>query len=64
MSTAKELRTKMPDELRRMRETLRGELRSLRFKVASRQAKGTHAMGEMRKEIARIETVLQNPTLS
>lgn len=56
--SSKELLQKTAAELRREADALRSEIRDLRFKIATRQHTKVHAMGEKRRELARIETVL------
>ncbi len=59
---AKELQSKTPAELTRMADELRAELRGLRFKVATRQHGKVRDLRHLRRDLARIETVLSNPT--
>ncbi len=56
--SSKELLQKTSAELRREANTLRAELRDLRFKIATRQNSKVSQMREKRKQLARIETVL------
>lgn len=55
---AKELLQKQPDELRRMASELRAKLRDLRFKVATRQWSKVRTVRELKKDLAKVETVL------
>lgn len=55
---ANELRQKSPEELRRMTADLRSQLRDLRFKVATRQHTKVRILRELKKNVARVETVL------
>lgn len=57
-SFMKELREKSPKELVAMRKKLRDELFALKMKNAIRGLKETHKLGELRIQIARINTVL------
>lgn len=54
----KEIRAKGPAELNRLKAELREELRDLRFKVTQRQLKDVRRLREVKREIARVETVL------
>jgi ribosomal protein L29 len=56
--SSKELLQKTAAELRREADALRSEIRDLRFKIATRQHTKVHVMGEKRRQLARIETVL------
>ena len=53
-----ELRQKSPEELRRMMTDLRSQLRDLRFKVATRQHTKVRTLRTLKKNVARVETVL------
>lgn len=55
---AKELRQKSQDELKMMLKENREKIRSLRFDLASKKLKKTNELGEVRKSIAQILTVL------
>lgn len=55
---AKELREKTPEELRRELLALRREQFNLRMQRASGQSVQTHQFGIIRRDIARIKTVL------
>ncbi len=57
---AKELNQKQPDELRRLVNELSAQLRDLRFKIATRQWSKVRAIRVVKKDIARIRTVLHN----
>ena len=59
---AKELQSKTPAELTRMADEIRAELRGLRFKVATRQHGKVRDLRHLRRDLARIQTVLSNPT--
>ncbi len=54
----KDLREKSPKELVAMRKKLKDELFALKMKNAIRGLKETHKLGELRIQIARINTVL------
>ncbi|PIP60411.1 50S ribosomal protein L29 [Candidatus Uhrbacteria bacterium CG22_combo_CG10-13_8_21_14_all_47_17] len=53
-----ELRQKSPEELRRTMTDLRSQLRDLRFKVATRQHTKVRTLRTLKKNVARIETIL------
>ena len=55
---ASDLRTRTPDELNEQLETLGKEIFNLRFQRASGQLENTARFREVRREIARIKTVL------
>lgn len=62
---AQELRQKNPDELKEQMIALRKEAFNLRFQRASGQLENTSRVGQIRRDIARIKTVLsQKPTAS
>ena len=54
----KELRTMNEVELRRQLATLREQVRDLGFKLHSREVKNNHMMANVKKDIARILTML------
>lgn len=56
----KELRGKSPEELRKLSHQLQTQLQDLRVKLATRQSKQTSKLKEMTREIARIETLLND----
>ncbi|KJE77715.1 50S ribosomal protein L29 [Ferrimicrobium acidiphilum] len=58
MSKATEYRDMLDDELRTKLGETKEELFRLRFAIASAQGTDTAKLGLLRKEIARIETVL------
>lgn len=58
----KELRLKSPEDLRRHAMELRASIRDMRFKLATRQLTKMKGLHEAKKELARIETTLANPT--
>ncbi|MEO5374982.1 MAG: 50S ribosomal protein L29 [Alphaproteobacteria bacterium] len=60
MSAARELRTKSADELKARLLDLKKEQFNLRFQKASGQLENTARVGQVRREIARIKTVLGN----
>ena len=53
-----ELRAKNQDELKRLLQEKRAELCKVRFGLKSRQIKDTQSQKKLRKEIARILTIL------
>ena len=57
---ASDLRTKTPDELKDSLMSLRKEQFNLRFQKASGQLENTARARQVRRDIARIKTVLQN----
>ena len=56
--TAKELLGKTPDQLRDSLVALKKEAFNLRFQQATNQLENTSRMKAVRKEVARIKTVL------
>lgn len=54
----KEIRKKTDKELTKFLAEQRDKLRDLRFKISSRQHKNYKEMGEVKREIARILTVM------
>lgn len=56
----KDLRKKSKTELKKILQQKRDKLRTLRFDLASREIKNVREIGENRKDIARILTLLQN----
>lgn len=56
--TAKELKAKSPAELREQLVALKKEAFNLRFQQATGQLENTARMRAVRKEVARIKTVL------
>lgn len=58
MTAASELRAKSPEELRSQLLDLKREQFNLRFQLATGQLENTARMREVRREIARIKTVL------
>ena len=56
---ANELRLLPDDELLAKLHEAKAELFNLRFQAATGQVEKTHRVGEIRKEIARIKTVLR-----
>lgn len=55
---AKELRTKTPDQLRDSLVALKKEAFNLRFQAATNQLENTARMRAVRRDVARIKTVL------
>jgi large subunit ribosomal protein L29 len=59
-----ELSSKSPDELKELLENHRRERFNLRFQKASGELEKTHRMRIVRRTIARIQTMLNNPALA
>lgn len=59
----KEIRKKTDKELTKLLAEQRDKLRGLNFKVASRQHKNYKELGKMKKEIAKILTVMNEKRL-
>ena len=59
----KDIIEKSPKELVAMRKNLRNELFALKMKNAIRGLKETHKLGEVKIQIARINTVLKSKLL-
>ncbi len=55
-----DLRIMTPDQLAESLLTLKKEQFNLRFQAATGQVEKTHRAGEIRKDIARIKTVLRS----
>ena len=55
-----DLRAKTPDELKDQLLGLKKEQFNLRFQAATGQVEKTHRVGEIRKDIARLKTVLRS----
>jgi large subunit ribosomal protein L29 len=58
---ASELRTRTPDELREQLLQLKKEQFNLRFQKATGQLENTARVREVRRDIARIKTILAAP---
>ncbi len=59
---ASELRKKNPDELKQeLKELLRAQF-SLRMQIATQQSNKTHELRRLRRDIARVRTVLHSMT--
>jgi large subunit ribosomal protein L29 len=58
---AKELKAQTREELVRRLATLREQVRDLRFKIHSKEVKNNHQLNVVRKDIARILTILNEP---
>ena len=56
--SATELRGKTPDELRKQLEDLKKEAFNLRFQAATGQMENTARMRTVRREAARVKTIL------
>jgi len=56
----KEIKNKTEAELQKMLKSNREKLRDLRFKVANKQLKNIKELAEIKKDIARILTVLNS----
>ncbi len=55
---ASEMREKSPEELREQLETLKKEAFNLRFQAATGQLEGTARVRTVRREAARVKTIL------
>ena len=60
---AQELRAMTDEELSQRLEELRQELLNLRFQTATRQLSNTSRIGEVRRDIARVMTVMREREL-
>lgn len=58
-----ELRTKSPGELLHLLQQSQDELATLRFQLANRQATNQARLATLRREIARIKTLLREDQL-
>ena len=58
MTNISELRSKSSDQLHEQLLSLKKEQFNLRFQKATGQFEKTHRVGEIRKDIARIQTLL------
>ena len=56
--SAKELRDKTPDQLREELVSLKKEAFNLRFQQATGQMEGTARMRTVRRDVARVKTIL------
>ena len=56
--TIKELKAMNKQELVKHLSTLREQVRDLRFKISSKEVKNNHQLKEVRKDIARILTLI------
>ncbi|QLQ19858.1 MAG: 50S ribosomal protein L29 [Exiguobacterium profundum] len=63
MTTAKELAGKTPDQLRDNLVALKKEAFNLRFQQATNQLENTARMRAVRRDVARIKTVLNQKPL-
>ncbi|CAN7189486.1 MULTISPECIES: 50S ribosomal protein L29 [Caulobacter] len=59
MTKIQDIRGMTPDQLAEQLLNLKKEQFNLRFQAATGQVEKTHRVGEIRKEIARIKTVLR-----
>ncbi|ABA77870.1 50S ribosomal protein L29 [Rhodobacter sphaeroides] len=64
MTTAQELRSKTPDQLRDQLVALKKEAFNLRFQQATGQLENTARMRAVRRDVARIKTVLNEMAAS
>lgn len=62
--TAKELLGKTPEQLREQLVSLKKEAFNLRFQAATNQLENTSRMRAVRKDVARIKTVLNQKAAS
>jgi len=58
MMKADELRDKAPDQLREQLEALKKEAFNLRFQAATGQLENTARMRAVRRDVARVKTIL------
>lgn len=61
---AKELRSKTPDQLRDQLVALKKEAFNLRFQAATNQLENTARINKVRKDVARVKTVLAEKAIS
>lgn len=61
---AKELRSKTPDQLRDQLVALKKEAFNLRFQAATNQLENTARIAKVRKDVARVKTVLAEKAIS
>lgn len=61
---AKELRSKTPDQLRDQLVALKKEAFNLRFQAATNQLENTSRINKVRKDVARVKTVLAEKAIS
>ena len=59
MTKIADLRAKTPDQLQEELLSLKKEQFNLRFQAATGQAEKTHRVGEVRKDIARVSSLLR-----
>ena len=59
---AQDVRKKSQTELKKLREELTAELREFRFAMSGGQKKNIRRARTIRKDIARINTILNEPT--
>ena len=59
MTKIQDIRGMTPDQLAEQLLSLKKEQFNLRFQAATGQVEKTHRVGEIRKDIARIKTVLR-----
>ena len=64
VSVASELRAKTPDQLRESLIALKKEAFNLRFQAATNQMENTSRMRAVRRDVARIKTVLNQKAAS
>ncbi|MCE6950416.1 50S ribosomal protein L29 [Cereibacter sphaeroides] len=64
MTTAQDLRSKTPDQLRDQLVALKKEAFNLRFQQATGQLENTARMRAVRRDVARIKTVLNEMAAS
>jgi large subunit ribosomal protein L29 len=62
MTVASDIRTKTPDELTTLLLDLRKEQFNLRFQRATGQQENTSRMKKVRRDIARVKTILAERT--
>ena len=64
MTKIQDIRGMTPDQLAEQLLSLKKEQFNLRFQAATGQVEKTHRVGEIRKDIARIKTVLRSKTVA
>lgn len=61
---AQELRSKTPDQLRDQLVALKKEAFNLRFQAATNQLENTSRINKVRKDVARVKTVLAEKAIA
>lgn len=60
----KDMRQRSPEELRALLEELRTKLHAMRIELAQGKVKNTAMLGAVRKDIARVLTILKETAIS